>query len=202
MRRVGALLFPGFELLDLFGPLEMLGVLKDDFQLKLVAERPGPVASSQGVAANADTTIGQGAGFDIILVPGGAGTRREVDNNAILDWIARSSETAEYSLSVCTGSALFARAGILDGHRATTNKAAFAWVAEQGPRVEWVRQARWVESATFLTSSGVSAGMDMTLGVIALMHGRETAEKVATWTEYTWHSDKDDDPFARVHGLV
>ena len=202
MRRVGALIFPGFELLDLFGPLEMLGLLNDHFELSLVAENLGPVQSNQRVAASADITIDQGAQFDLILVPGGAGTRREVENNAILDWIAQASENAEYSLSVCTGSALFARAGILDGKRATTNKAAFSWVAKQGPRVEWVKKARWVESGNFITSSGVSAGMDMTLGAIALMHGSETAEKVAMWSEYTWHRSKDDDPFAQIHGLV
>jgi transcriptional regulator GlxA family with amidase domain len=202
MRKVGALIFPGFELLDLFGPLEMLGLLKDDFELKLVAERLGPVASNQGIAANTDITIDEDVKFDVIVVPGGAGTRREVENNAVLDWIAQASETSEYSLSICTGSALFARAGVLDGKRATTNKAAFPWVVEQGPKVEWVKQARWVECGKFITSSGVSAGMDMTLGAIALMHGTETAEKVAKWSEYTWHRDKDDDPFAQLNGPV
>lgn len=202
MRTVGALIFPGFELLDLFGPLEMLGLLKEEFELRLVAENLGPVRSNQHVAANADTTTKQDTKFDVILVPGGAGTRCEVKNNALLDWIAQASEEVEYSLGVCTGSALLARAGVLDGQRATTNKAAFSWVAEQGPRTEWVKRARWVESGKFVTSSGVSAGMDMTLGVIALMHGIETAEKVAMWAEYAWHRNKDDDPFAKIHGLV
>lgn len=202
MRKVGALIFPGFELLDLFGPLEMLGLLKDDFELTLIAESLGAVESNQRVAASADITIDQDANFDVILVPGGAGTRREAENNAILDWISQASENAEYSLSVCTGSALLAKAGVLDGKHATTNKAAFSWVTEQGPLVEWVRQARWVEDGNFITSSGVSAGMDMTLGAIALMHGSETAEKVAVWSEYTWHRDKDDDPFSKIYGLV
>ncbi len=202
MRKVGALIFPGFEPLDRYGPLEMFGLLSKDFELTLVAEHQGPVKSNPYVESVAETSFDNSPDFDVILVPGGPGTRREVDNTAILDWIAGASERAEYCLSVCTGSALLARAGVLDGVRATTNKAAFSWVAEQGPNVEWIKQARWVEDGKFFTSSGVSAGMDMALGAIAHMHGTEKAEEVATFAEYSWHRDKDDDPFARIHGLV
>ena len=196
MRRIGALIFPGFELLDLFGPMEMFGLRDSWYALTLVAEELGPVRSGQGPSAFADATIRDGGGYDILFVPGGAGTRREVGNKRLLDWIARQSEDSEFCLSVCTGSALLAKAGVLDGRRATTNKAAFAWVAEQGPMVEWVPQARWVEDGKFITSSGVSAGMDMALGAIALMHGVEAAEEAALWAEYTWHKDRDLDPFA------
>lgn len=201
MRKIGALIFPGFELLDVFGPMEMFGMLNNDFSLELVAETDGPVPSNQGLSAEATKSIGQGADYDILFVPGGAGTRREVGNTRLLDWIAQASENAEYTLSVCTGSALLAKAGVLDNRRATTNKAAFSWVVEQGPNVKWVRKARWVEDGPFITSSGVSAGMDMALGAIALMHSRETAEKVAMFCEYDWHQDKNWDPFAAIHGL-
>ncbi len=202
MRRVGALIFPGFELLDLFGPLEMFGLLKDDFDLQLVAETSDPIASNQQVRANPDITMKGADHFDVLFVPGGMGTRREVNNPALLDWIRTTSDSAEYVLSVCTGSLLLAGAGVLDGRRATTNKAAYTKIADQYPRVDWVKQARWVEDGKFITSSGVSAGMDMSLGAIARMHDRETAEKVATWSEYDWHKDKDWDPFAKIHGLV
>ncbi len=202
MRKIGALIFPGFELLDVFGPMEMFGMLGDRFELRLVAEAAGPVESSQRLAAHADTAIHDASDYDILFVPGGAGTRREVSNRALVDWIADASGKAEFTLSVCTGSALLAKAGVLDDRRATTNKRAFSWVMSQGPRVDWVRQARWVEDGPFLTSSGVSAGMDMALGAIALMHGTGTAEDVAMKAEYTWHRDKQDDPFAALHGLV
>lgn len=202
MRRIGALIFPGFELLDVFGPMEMFGLLSDEFSLSLVAETIGPVESNQRLSAHADCAIDDGADYDLLFVPGGAGTRREVNNARILDWIAEVSTNAEYTLSVCTGSALLARAGVLDNRRATTNKAAFAWVADQGPKVDWLRQARWVEDGPFITSSGVSAGMDMTLGAIAVMHGKATADQVAKWCEYTWHEDKNWDPFAKIHGFV
>jgi putative intracellular protease/amidase len=202
MRRIGALLFPGFELLDVFGPMEMFGLLDEDFHIDLVAQSAGPVPSSQRLAAHAVTTIDSGTNYDILFVPGGRGVRHEINNQELLDWIRETSENAEYTLSVCTGSLLLAKTGILNSRRATTNKAAFSWVVDQAPNVEWVRQARWVEDGPFMTSSGVSAGMDMALGAIAKMKDIETAEKVAEICEYTWHRDSHWDPFAKIHGLV
>lgn len=202
MRKIAALIFPGFELLDVFGPMEMFGLLPDDYALELIAETTGPIPSNQSLSAQATTSTADKLSYDILFVPGGAGTRREIENAGLLGWIAEASEQAEFTLSVCTGSALLARAGVLDDRKATTNKAAFDWVASQGPRVDWVPKARWVEDGNILTSSGVSAGMDMALGAIALMHGRNRASEVAKWCEYTWHEDPDHDPFAKVHGLV
>lgn len=202
MRRIGALVFPGFELLDVFGPMEMFGLLDEDFYIDLVAENAGPVPSSQRLAAHAVATIDSGTEYDILFVPGGRGVRQEINNQKLLDWICKTSENAEFTLSVCTGSLLLAKTGILNGRRATTNKAAFSWVEDQAPSVEWVRQARWVEDGSFMTSSGVSAGMDMTLGAIAKIHDIGAAEKVAEICEYTWHRDSNWDPFAEIHGLV
>ena len=202
VRTVGALIFPGFELLDVFGPMEMFGLLEDRYDLHLVAPAIGEVKSAQGLSAHADREIGEPQRYDIVFVPGGRGTRVEIDNTALLDWISKTAQQAEFVLSVCTGSALLAKAGLLNGKRATTNKAAFTWVSEQGPMVEWIPKARWVEDGKFFTSSGVSAGMDMALAAIAAMHGIETSRDVATWSEYGWHEDKDWDPFAEVHGLV
>lgn len=202
MRKIGAVVFPGFELLDLFGPMQMFGMLPEQFELTLVSQTSGAVASKQALSAHSHVTFDSAPRFDVLFVPGGGGTRREVDNPALLQWLEEAAGQSEYVLSVCTGSALLAKAGLLDGRRATTNKMAFDWVSEQGPKVHWVKQARWVEDGRFITSSGVSAGMDMALGAISAMHGRELAEKVANWCEYTWQQDKDADPFAKLHGLV
>ena len=204
MRRVAALIFDGFELLDLYGPLQMLGVCEDRFSLTLVAERPDPVASAQGVRACPDATMDAGTGYDLLLVPGGMGTRRAVGNPAVLDWLraVAAEPRAEMVLSVCTASLLLAGAGLLDGRRATTNKAAFAGIAARYPKVDWVRQARWVEDGRFITASGVSAGMDMTLRAIALMLGEDTADEVAVICEYQRQHDSARDPFAQVHGLL
>ena len=111
--------------------------------------------------------------------------------------------------SVCTGSALLARAGLLDGLKATTNKQFFALARMQSEAVDWVEAARWVDSGKYVTSSGVSAGMDMTLAVIARTWGEDAAENAARFAEYTWQRDPADDPFigdldegSRLLGLV
>ena len=98
--------------------------------------------------------------------------------------------------TVCTGSALLARTGLLDNRPATSNKLAWNWVLQQGPRVQWIRQARWVDDGTIITSSGVSAGIDMALSLIARLNGRELALASARNMEYRWHEDAGDDPFA------
>ena len=201
-RTVGVVLFPGFELLDVFGPLEAFGNLPGMFRVVLVAEEAGPVASAQGPRAVADHGFADCPKLDVMLVPGGIGTREEAENPALLGWLGGRAAEAEVVTSVCTGAALLARAGVLDGRRATTNKAFFQWVADQGPKVEWVREARWVEDGKFATSSGVSAGIDMALAVIARLVGREVSDNVARAMEYEWHTDATWDPFAKAWGLV
>ena len=201
-RRLGALLFPGFELLDTFGPLEMFGNMPGAVDIVTVAERKGPVRSGQGPSAMADYGFDDCPPLDLLLIPGGMGTRTEVDNAALIDWLRQRASSAEVVMTVCSGTALLARAGLLDGRRATTNKMFFHEVTEQGPRVEWVREARWVEDGKYATSSGVSAGIDMALAVIAKLAGTQVSDSLAVATEYDWHRDAAWDPFAKVHGLV
>jgi transcriptional regulator GlxA family with amidase domain len=201
---IGALLFEGFELLDVFGPLEAWGMLASAGGWKIIttAATAGSVSSAQGPRAVADCSLLDCPKLSAILVPGGIGTRREVRNEALLQWLRSRSAEAEVVTSVCTGAAILARAGLLDGRRATTNKGAFGWVAEQGPAVQWIKQARWVEDGPFVTSSGVSAGIDMTLAVIASLVSDAAAERIAVGMEYDWHRDAAWDPFAKIHGLV
>ncbi|MFP6626041.1 MAG: DJ-1/PfpI family protein [Deltaproteobacteria bacterium] len=200
-RTLGVVLFEGFELLDVYGPLEMFGNLPG-ISIEMTSERGGAVASAQGPKVLADSTLADCPHLDLVLVPGGVGTREQTDNRVMLDWLGERTSAAETVMTVCTGTALLARAGILDGRRATTNKAWFGWVADQGPLVEWVKEARWVEDGKFVTSSGVSAGIDMALAVIAQLAGVDTSETIALATEYDWHRDPAWDPFARHHGLV
>lgn len=201
-RTLGVVLFPGFELLDVYGPLEAFGHLPEAFRLVQVAEQAGPVASAQGVRVVADAGLGDAPKLDWLLVPGGIGTRKEVENAALLGWLRARAAGAERVTSVCTGAALLARAGLLDGRRATSNKAVFGWVTSQGPRVTWVPEARWVHDDRFSTSSGVSAGIDMALDLIAKYVAADTSEALAKAMEYEWHRDAGWDPFAKVWGLA
>jgi transcriptional regulator GlxA family with amidase domain len=201
METIGALLFDGFELLDVFGPLEAFGKLAESGKCRVItlAERAGTVASAQGPRAVADYGLADCPRLHMLLVPGGIGTRREVENRRLIDFIRIRAVEAEVVMSVCTGAGLLARAGLLDGRRATTNKRAFAWPVSQGPEVNWVREARWVEDGRFVTSSGISAGIDMALAVIGRRYGAETAQGIAVVMEYDWHRDSLRDPFARIY---
>jgi transcriptional regulator GlxA family with amidase domain len=201
-RRVTVVVFDGFELLDVFGPLELFGVLPDRFEIGLAGPAAAPVRSAQGPEAVPHESYEQAARPDVVLVPGGIGTRRLVDDTAFLEWLGAWAGTAELVTSVCTGSALLAAAGLLDGYRATSNKRAFSWACKQGPHVEWVPRARWVEDRDRWTSSGVAAGMDMTLALIGRLHGEQLAADVADRVELEWHRDPGWDPFAAKHGLV
>jgi transcriptional regulator GlxA family with amidase domain len=201
-RRLGVVLFPVFELLDVFGPLEMFGLLSAQIEITTIAERPGPVASFQGPEVVATCSFADAPPLDLLLVPGGFGTRVEAGNAALLAFLRAQAARAEITMSVCSGSLLLASAGLLDDRQATTNKMFFAEIAGAAPRVHWVRQARWVEDGRFFTSSGVSAGIDMALAVIARLFGEQTGEDVALATEYDWHRDAGWDPFAAKHGLV
>ena len=215
-RRVGAILYPGFEMLDTFGPLEMYSVLgKEQVEIVVIAQEAGPLAAALGADGPlaprvvADYSFDDAPDLDIVLLPGGFGTFAELENAAMLEYLRRAAGAAEVVTSVCTGSALLARAGLLDGMRATTNKQFFALARMQSDAVEWVEEARWVDAGKFVTSSGVSAGMDMSLAVIARLWGQEQAEHVASFAEFSWQRDPDYDPFiedldkgSRALGLV
>ena len=123
------------------------------------------------------------------------GTRPLVADHLFLQSLKQLADNADWVLSVCTGSALLAKAGMLDNKRATSNKLAWDWVTAQSSQVNWVRQARWVIDGKYYTSSGVSAGMDMTLGFIADRHNIDTAYRIAHYAEYTWQQDSEVDSF-------
>lgn len=190
--RLVALVFPGFEMLDLFGPLQMLSY---DFESVVTAVEPDTVTSSRGPAIEA-VALPEDASIDLLLVPGGIGTRAGVDDAALVGVVDALSARAVRTATVCTGAALLAKTGRLDGRRATSNKRAFDWVRSCGPNVDWQPRARWVEDGAYVTSSGVAAGMDMALRLLADLHGTAHAEAVAKQVEYRWAREADDDPFA------
>jgi putative intracellular protease/amidase len=134
-------------------------------------------------------------GTDIFLIPGGPGTRKEIDNVLFIETVKKISSQSKWVLTVCTGSALLAKTGLLDGRRATSNKKAFEWVTKTSDAVEWIREARWTVHDKYYTSSGVSAGMDMTFGFLCDLQGVEFARKIAYEMEYVWNENKNEDHF-------
>ena len=119
-----------------------------------------------------------------------------------MQWVRDTAANADWVMAVCTGTVLLGMTGLLDGRRATTNKLDFTATVPLAPKVDWVKQARWVKDGKFYTSSGVSAGMDMALGVAADMFGIDQAREMAEGSEYVWHEDPTRDPFAESAGLV
>src|SRR4051812_23994351 len=119
--KIGAILFPGFELLDIYGPLEMFGLFRERVAISMLAEKPGQIASSQGPKGVAEISLAHSLEYDVLLVPGGWGTRAEVNSEAFVDLLRARAEEARYVASICTGSALLAKTGLLDGKKATSN---------------------------------------------------------------------------------
>ena len=228
---IGVVLFPGFEPLDVYGPVELLVSLSSLVKMTVafVSFAPGPVNSRYtrfaaapgappadfgavlGTSTLATHAFTDAPALDAVLVPGGTGTRARVEHRddpargsgAVEDFLRGRAGRADYVLGVCTGSALLARAGLLDGRRATTNKAAWGWVTGPGsdhnPNVTWVPSARWVVDGRVWTSSGVAAGMDMAYAFAKQAYGADLADRAANIMEYAPHQDPDWDPFSVVH---
>jgi transcriptional regulator GlxA family with amidase domain len=149
-----------------------------------------------------DKTIAEKSDYDVLFIPGGHSALIEAKDQELMNWIRTVSASAERVMAVCTGTVLLGMTGVLDGRKATTNKINFTRTVPLAPHVDWVKEARWVEDGKFYTSSGVSAGMDMALAVMADLFGMEMADRIALDSEYEWHKDASRDPFARLAGLV
>jgi putative intracellular protease/amidase len=195
MKKLAILLFNDFETLDVFGPVEIFGRLKELYKIDFYSFEGGFVTSSHNVKVITEKLSDFSDEIDILLIPGGYGTRVEVDNSELISLLKNISQSADYVLTICTGTSLLAKTGLLNGINATTNKRAFDWVMTQGTEVNWIKKARWVVDEKYYTSAGVSAGMDMTLGFISDIHGLELARKVAYEIEYSWQENKEMDEF-------
>ncbi|WP_296402213.1 DJ-1/PfpI family protein [Psychrobacter sp.] len=195
MQNITALIFDDFETLDLFGPVEMFGRLNERYTVQFCSPNGGLVHNAHDVSVPTHSVTNLPNSTDILLVVGGLGTRKQAKDIQFLQGLRQLANDAEWVLSVCTGSALLAKAGLLDHKQATSNKIAWEWATSQSDSVNWIKHARWVVDGKYYTSAGVSAGMDMALGFIADRHGIEFAQQVAKETEYRWASDSRMDEF-------
>lgn len=190
-RNVAILLFDGVEVLDFAGPFEVFSVAGrrdglDPFNVYTVAETSRPISARNELSINPRYTIENCPAADIVVIPGGFGTRREMHNPVILDWIQRASAAGEITFSVCTGALLLGKAGLLDGLRATTHFAAFGELAEAAPRAALAVQEKVVDNGRIVTSAGISAGIEAALHLVGRLLGLNYAIETARYMEYDW----------------
>jgi transcriptional regulator GlxA family with amidase domain len=193
MSRIGILLFDGVEELDFVGPYEVFTMTNEVFgragetrphAIALLAEREAPIVCAKGMQVMPHATIAQNESLDILLMPGGQGTRREVENTALLNWIARISADAQWVTSVCTGALLLAAAGPARGKRVTTHWAFAETLRARGEVGEVLEGVRYVRDGNLVTAAGVSAGIDMALWLVGQLHGATVARQVQRAMEY------------------
>lgn len=190
-RNVAILIFDDVEVLDFCGPFEVFAVTGrtqevPPFNVYTVAETLAPVTTRGGMSVNPRYSIADCPPPDILVVPGGYGTRRAMHNEALLAWIQRVAQQGEIVASVCTGSLVLGAAGLLDGLRATTHHSAFGLLREAAPTAQVLEDARFVDNGAVITSAGISAGIDMALHLVARLLGEETARETARYMEYDW----------------
>ena len=198
-KRVGIVVFPDVEVLDFCGPFEVFSVTRlneqarreepSPFEVLLVAERAGPVVTTGGMKVTPDHTLETCPPLDILVVPGGWGTRKEIKNAGLLAWIKARAGQVETLTSVCTGSMLLGQAGLLDGRHATTHWRSLQWMRDSFPAVTVEDKLHVVEDGNVLTSAGISAGIDMALRVVARYHGETVARNTARNMEYRYSDD-------------
>jgi transcriptional regulator GlxA family with amidase domain len=204
---VGILIFDQVEVLDVAGPFEVFSVTRlneeqyrqqesssSPFKVLLVSEKLGPILAIGGLRFTPDVTIDNcPEELDLLIVPGGFGTRKEVKNVNLLNWIANRVSNTRLIASVCTGSSLLGKAGLLDdGHEATTHWRAFDFLRQTAPNAHIREDVRFTLVEPIFTSAGISAGIDMALRIVSYFFGIKIGEATARHMEYPYpyHNDR------------
>ena len=193
-KQTGIIVFEDVEVLDFCGPFEVFSVTRlneqrrreepSPFNVFLVAETKRLLVAAGGMKVFPDYDLDDCPALDILVVPGGWGTRKEMNNERLLRWIADRSRQVEILTSVCTGALLLGKAGLLDGRRATTHWRSLDWMQELFPKTHVEKQLHFVEDGALFTSAGISAGIDMALKVVARYFGEAIARATAKHMEY------------------
>lgn len=193
-RSVGILVFEDVEVLDFCGPFEVFSVTgrqiaPETFKVFTVGNVPGPVLARNGLSVNPEYTLADAPSIDLLLIPGGQGTRPLLHDAPLIEWIGQRAAAAELVLSVCTGSLLLAKAGLLAGLSATTHHGALGLLREVASEATVRDDVRYVDNGRVITSAGVAAGIDMSFHVVDRLLGRDTATAAARYIEYPWQPD-------------
>ncbi|MCR2806588.1 GNAT family N-acetyltransferase [Paenibacillus soyae] len=197
-RNVAVLVYEQVDALDVTGPFDVFAVASDwgkDFRVYTVAlESSEPIRTISGLTIKPDFSSADCPAPDILIVPGGWGARREMHNEKLTRWIGDTSRRAAYTLSVCTGALLLAKAGLLEGLRATTNRRAMDLLREAAPpSATLLEDVRYVDNGRLIASAGVTAGIDAALYLVAKLHGEERALDTASRLEHDWRREPADD---------
>jgi putative intracellular protease/amidase len=195
LKQINIILFDNFTTLDALGPAEVFSKLDKIYDIKYYSNKGGLVTSStkNKIKTERMDEIKQ---KDIVIIPGGWGTRQLVNDDNFIRKLGETASESEYVLCICTGSALLSKTGLLDNRKATSNKISWEWVISQNNKVKWIKKARWVVDGKYYTSSGITAGIDMSLGFINDKISYEAAKKISNALEYLWNEDKNIDPFS------
>lgn len=195
-KQVGIVVYEEVEVLDFCGPFEVFSVTRlreekrrdepSPFQAFLVAESTSPVVATGGMKVVPDFDLESCPELDILLVPGGWGFRHQLNNDRLLQWIADRAKSVETLTSVCTGALLLGKAGLLDGKRATTHWLFLDRMQEMFPGTIVEKRLHFVEEGAFFSSAGISAGIDMTLRLVARYYGEAVARATARHMEYPY----------------
>lgn len=189
-RNVAILIFDDVEVLDFCGPFEVFGVTGRNnnpkpFHVYTVAEK-SPITARNGLSVNPTYSLDNCLPPDILLVPGGYGTRREMHNAKVINWIQGQFPKVELMLSVCTGALMLGKAGLLDGLSATTHFGAEDELREAAPHTTLCMRERYVDNGKVITSAGISAGIDMALYTVGRLLGADVAAETAHHMQYDY----------------
>ncbi|MEK6221343.1 MAG: DJ-1/PfpI family protein [Chloroflexota bacterium] len=186
---VAILLFDEIEVLDFAGPFEVYSVTSELNQYKLfnvymVAEEKRPIIAVNGLSVNPDYAIADAPAPDILIVPGGAGSRAAMKSSAILSWIKQHHPNTKHTVSVCTGALVLGKAGLLDNLEITTHHELYDFMQKVVPSATLNRTTRFVDNGHIMTSGGISAGIDMSLHIVEKLHGPDISNKTRIYMEY------------------
>jgi transcriptional regulator GlxA family with amidase domain len=193
---VGILIFDDVEILDVAGPFEVFAVtrLNDEqrlqqsspFKVYLISETNKQITAIGGLRLTPDVTISECPELDLLVVPGGWGTRKESKNTILVKWIGNQFTNNRLIASICTGSSLLGKAGLLDGRDATTHWRAFDFLQESAPKARILKNVRFTLTEPIFTSAGVSAGIDLALRIVSHVFGTEVGQATARQMEYPY----------------
>ena len=184
---IGIVLFEGVEELDFVGPWEVFSMaaqLRDDIRVQTLARSSGPVLCAKGMRVLPDRVLDEDIGIDVLLVPGGQGTRRAVDDGAMIDWLRGVAGRCSWVTSVCTGALLLCEAGLGARRRVTAHWSFIDSLRERYPDTEVLDDVRYVRDGNLVTAAGVSAGIDMALWLTGQLWGIQTARQTQRFMQY------------------